>query len=94
MPLGIASLCAILLLSGCSAFGPQYSPSRAASLRRRVLLPEVERIQDAVEPETFQKVAIPNRPMTLKKATAIALANNHSIKISAEDVTIAGGTWG
>ena len=92
--LGIAFVSGLLLLSGCTATSGQFSASRAASLRRRVLLPKVEHIQDGVEPETFQKVAIPDRAMTLKEAAAIALANNHSIKISAEDVTIAAGNVG
>ena len=94
--LGIACLSGLLLLSGCAGSIDHLSACRTASLRRRILLPKVERIQSEVEGEAFRtvRVTIPDRAMTLEEATALALANNHSIKISAEDVAIAGGNVG
>ena len=79
----------LLLLSGCIAPGSQPRVSRAASLRRRILLPEMGRFEEGVERETFQKAVMPDRPITLDEAVQIALANNRSLKVSAEDVLVA-----
>ena len=82
----------LLLIFGCSVLGNRHGASRAASLRERILLPKV--IGEEEGSGVFQKAAIPDRPITLEEAIAIALANNHSVKISAEDVAIANSNVG
>ncbi len=85
--LAITCLPVLLLSFGCSVLGNRYGESRAASLRERILLPKVVGEEDGIG--IFRKTVIPDRPITLEEAVAIALANNHSVKISAEDVDIA-----
>jgi outer membrane protein TolC len=81
-------------LLGCSALGIRNgeSHSSSASFRERVLLPEIERFEEGRGKDPFQsQTPVPNRPITLEEAIAIALANNPSVKVSSEDVAIAGG---
>ncbi len=86
----IGSLTMFLFLSGCRVLGSGRRESSAVALRERVLLPEARRPQER-EGGMFRRAVVPDRPITLEETTAIALANNPSVRISAEDVIIAGG---
>lgn len=85
----VAACIAVLLLSGCVDPGGRHHEARALSMRERILLPETGSRHGSEASGTPRRGAIPDRPLTLEDAVAIALAGNHSIKVSAEDVRIA-----
>ena len=72
------------MLAGCAAEELQYIDSH--SLQERILPPATP-VQKPAVPE--KEVTLPSGPLTLEHAINIALANNHTLKLSTEDVGIA-----
>jgi len=89
MLLVVTCLPALLLPSGCVTPSSQDRRARTRSLRERILLPEMRRLDEERQSGVLRRAGVPDRPITLDEATQIALANNRSLKVSAEDVLVA-----
>ncbi|MBW2341493.1 MAG: TolC family protein [Deltaproteobacteria bacterium] len=79
----------LLLLSGCISPGIQYQEHRLATLRERILVPEMPSITEDKSEGPISPALIPNRPISLQEAIAIALKNNHTLRKAFEDMDIA-----
>jgi len=79
----------LLLAAGCAARGPHTD---SAVLQERVFPPSTLQTPVPRTPAASPRekgVVLPSGPLTLQGAIAVALANNHTLKLSEEDVGIA-----
>ncbi len=83
-------LFAFLLVSGCIMPGGPYHEYRVETLKERILVPEMHAIKEKKSEEPFASVLVPDRPISLEEAIAIALKNNHRLRQAFEDMGIAG----
>ena len=82
-------LFAFLLLSGCIAPGDPYQEYRSKALRDRILVPEMPSTREGKPGKKVSPAPVPDRPISLQEAIAIALKNNHTLRKAFEDMGIA-----
>jgi len=83
---------ALLLGSGCVATRSGHEKPWADALREQILPPESGQAAQMAGSGLARQAAIPDRPITLDEAVAIALSSNPSVAIAASEVSLAKGS--
>jgi len=80
----------LLLVYGCITPGIQYHENMAKILGERIQVPNMHTIQEDKPERQHSSALVPDRPISLQEAIAIALKNNHTLRQAFEDMGIAG----
>ena len=79
----------LLALSGCVISGIAYHDQQEETLRQRILLPQMHPAKKVTSARPVTPEPVPDRPICLEEAIAVALKNNHSLLQAQQDKGIA-----
>ena len=79
----------LLLFSGCITPGIPNNKHGMDVLKERILVPHVHTTEGPKSERPPSSAPVPNRPISLQEAVAIALKNNHTLRQAFTDIDIA-----